>query len=91
MYTQSELKEENSQLVEKLEDIVKTNKDLREANLLLQERCDSLLEDLSIKEAQWSEKEEQMIAEVIYMILYVIFPHQYYWSEYCKVMLPSDS
>jgi len=63
-YMQSELKEENSHLVEKLEDIVKTNKDLREANLLLQERCEGLLEDLSIKEAQWSEREEQLTAEV---------------------------
>ena len=64
VYVQSELQEENSQLVEKLEDIVRTNKDLREANLLLQERCESLLEDLSIKEAQWSEREERLTAEV---------------------------
>ena len=63
-HVQSELKEENSHLVEKLEDIVQTNKDLREANLLLQERCESLLEDLSIKEAQWSEREEQLTSEV---------------------------
>ena len=49
----------------------------------MQGRCETLLEDLSVKEAQWSEKEERLKMEAsffllkIYLSLYMVFvpPH----------------
>ena len=40
------------------------NESLRDSNLLLQGKCETLLEDLSVKEAQWSQKEDRLTAEV---------------------------
>ena len=40
------------------------NESLRESGLLLEGKCEALLEDLSIKEAQWSQKEDRLTAEV---------------------------
>ena len=40
------------------------NEELRDSSLLLQGKCETLLEDLSVKEAQWTQKEEKLYAEV---------------------------
>ena len=40
------------------------NQQLRDSNLLLQGKCETLLEDLSVKEARWTQREEQLKAEV---------------------------
>ena len=58
------VRRENSELTEKLERLVSANQQLRDSNLLLQGKCETLLEDLSIKEAQWSQREEELKAEV---------------------------
>ena len=55
---------ENLQLTEKLEEMLRVNQKLRESNSLLQGKCETLLEDLSVKEARWTEKEEALTAEV---------------------------
>ena len=59
------VRRENSELTEKLERLVSANQQLRDSNLLLQGKCETLLEDLSIKEAQWSQREEELKAEVL--------------------------
>ena len=58
------LKRENFELSEKLEDLLSVNQQLRDSNLLMQGKCETLLEDLSIKEARWTEREEQLKEEV---------------------------
>ena len=58
------LKAENTDLTEKLEDILSANQQLRDSNLLMQGKCETLLEDLSIKEARWTQREEQLKEEV---------------------------
>ena len=58
------LKTENSELTEKLEELISANKALCDSNELLQGKCETLLEDLSVKEAKWSEREEMLTAEV---------------------------
>ena len=55
---------ENLQLREKLEEVLRVNQKLRDSNSLLQGKCETLLEDLSVKEAKWTEKEEALTAEV---------------------------
>lgn len=44
--------------------MIVANEDLRESNLLMQGKCETLLEDLSVKEAHWSEREEKLQIEV---------------------------
>ena len=55
---------ENAELAAQLQDLVTANEELRENNLLLQGRCETLLEDLSVKEARWSDREEKLKTEV---------------------------
>ena len=47
-----------------VQELISMNESLRESNLLLQGKCEALLEDLSIKEARWTEREERLNAEV---------------------------
>ena len=58
------LKADNVDLTGKLEDILSANQQLRDSNLLMQGKCETLLEDLSIKEARWTQREEQLKEEV---------------------------
>ena len=58
------LRRENFELTEKLEELLSANQQLRDSNLLLQGKCETLMEDLSVKEARWTEREEQLKAEV---------------------------
>ena len=41
-----------------------TNEALRKGSLLLQEKSEALLEELSIKEAEWSQREDRLKEEV---------------------------
>ena len=69
---------ENYRLLEKLEEMITSNDKLREANAVLQTRCKTLLEDLSIKEAERIEREEKLTKEVsIYSKVYVLL--NIYW------------
>lgn len=61
------LKSENEELASHLTEVVNSNVQLRESNLVLQGKCETLLEDLSVKEARWSEREERLHAEVYNM------------------------
>ena len=58
------LRMENTELVGQLQDLVTANEGLRESNQLLQGKCEMLMEDLSVKEARWSDREEKLKAEV---------------------------
>ena len=58
------LRTENRQLSEKLEDVLTVNHKLRGSNLLLQGKCETLLDDLSVKEARWTQREDAFKAEV---------------------------
>ncbi len=58
------LREENITLKTRLNELTEANVRLQESHLVLQGKCDTLLEDLSIKEARWSEKEDMLHAEV---------------------------
>lgn len=42
-----------------------SNEALRKGSALLQEKSEALLEELSIKEAEWSQKEDRLKAEVL--------------------------
>ena len=55
---------ESEELREKLGQLVSMNQRLRDSNVLLQGKCETLLEDLSIKEAKWTEREEALKNEV---------------------------
>ena len=64
---QSELKRlhaENSNLSSRLEAVLMSNEALRKGSALLQEKSEALLEELSIKEAEWSQREDRLKAEV---------------------------
>ena len=63
------LKKKNGSLEKQLNELVDSNVQLRESNLILQGKCETLLEDLSIKEAKWSEKEDMLQAEVITVLV----------------------
>ena len=58
------VRKESDQLRETLGQLVTMNQRLRDSNLLLQAKCEGLLEDLSIKEARWTEREEALKNEV---------------------------
>lgn len=58
------LRIDNKELAKQLSDIIDVNVQLRESNQLLQEKCEVLLEELSVKEAKWTEREEKLQAEV---------------------------
>lgn len=58
------LRRDNAELAAKLEEMIVANEDLRESNLLMQGKCETLLEDLSVKEAHWSERKEKLQIEV---------------------------
>ena len=58
------LKKNNLELGRQLEGLMDANDDLREGNVLLQGKCTTLMEDLSVKEAKWSDREERLKAEV---------------------------
>ena len=58
------LRTDNKELAKQLSDIIDVNVQLRESNQLLQEKCEVLLEELSVKEAKWTEREEKLQAEV---------------------------
>ena len=42
-----------------------SNEALRKGSVLLQEKSEALLEELSIKEAEWSQREDRLKEEVI--------------------------
>ena len=58
------LSQMNKALEKQLSELVDENVKLRESNLMLQGKCETLLEDLSVKEARWSEKEDMLHSEV---------------------------
>ena len=60
----SKLRTDYSSLTEHLEGVLATNEALRKSSLLLQERSATLLEELSVKEAEWSLREEKLQAAV---------------------------
>ena len=64
-----QLKRENADLTEKLEQLLSVNQQLRDSNLLLEGKCETLLEDLSVKEARWTQREEELKDEVCILIL----------------------
>ncbi len=66
---------ESDELKEKLGQLVSMNQRLRDSNLLLQGKCETLLEDLSIKEAKWTEREEELKNEV--SPPYIKYTHAY--------------
>ena len=59
-----QLRVENSELDLKMEELIAANALLRECNEMMQGKCEGLVEDLSVKEALWSEREETFKAEV---------------------------
>lgn len=58
------MRQENKQLRETLEKMTAINHQLRDSNKVLQGKCETLLEDLSIKEARWIKREEALKEEV---------------------------
>lgn len=58
------LRDENAKLLDKITELISANDALRACNFALEGNCKSLLEDLSIKEAQWSQKEESLKHEI---------------------------
>ena len=58
------LKKNNIELARQLQGVVDANDELRESNVLLQDKCATLMENLSVKEARWSDREEKLKAEV---------------------------
>ena len=64
-------------LENQLKELVDINTQLRLSNELLESKCEALLEDLSIKEAQWTDKEEKLHAEVcvIMTIIMMYYMH----------------
>ena len=51
-------------LTEQMEPVLVTNEALRRSSLMLQERSAALLEELSVKEAEWSHREDKLQAAV---------------------------
>lgn len=64
------LREENSDLSQRMEEVLASNDALRRGSLLLQEKSEALLEELSIKEAEWSQREDRLKEEASYKELY---------------------
>jgi len=60
----TKLQTDYSSLAEHLQGVLATNEALRKSSLLLQERSAALLEELSVKEAEWSLREEKLQAAV---------------------------
>ena len=58
------LRAENAELSHHLEEVLTSNEALRKGSTLLQEKSEALLEELSIKEAEWSQKEDRLKEEV---------------------------
>lgn len=58
------LRSDNGELTRHLEIVLASNESLRSNSLLLQSRSAELLEELSVKEAEWSQKEDRFKAEV---------------------------
>ncbi len=55
---------ENHDLSNQLAKVLASNEALRKGSLLLQEKSEALLEELSIKEIEWTEREDRLKAEV---------------------------
>ena len=64
------VREQNTALEKQMQQLLSINSQLRESNLLLEGKCETLLEDLSVKEAQWSEKEDRLTTEVSACLLH---------------------
>jgi hypothetical protein len=60
----SKLRAENADLSHRLDEVLALNEALRSGSILLQEKSEALLEELSIKEAEWSQREDRLKAEV---------------------------
>lgn len=58
------LRAENAELSHHLEEVLTSNEALRKGSTLLQEKSEALLEELSIKEAEWSQKEDRLKEEI---------------------------
>ena len=58
------LRGENSKLMDKVVELITANDALRACNAALESNCKGLMEELSIKETQWSEREESLKHEV---------------------------
>ena len=58
------LRNENSKLVDKVAELITANDALRACNVVLESNCKSLMDELSVKEAQWTQREESLKIEV---------------------------
>eukprot|EP00731_Ephydatia_muelleri_P036405 Em0249g2a len=58
------LRGENSKLMDKVAELITANDALRACNAALENNCKGLMEELSSKEAQWSEREESLKLEI---------------------------
>ena len=58
------LRAENSDLSSHLQEVLSSNEALRKGSALLQDKSEALLEELSLKEAEWSQREDRLKAEV---------------------------
>ena len=79
------LKKKNGSLEKQLNELVDSNVQLRESNLILQGKCETLLEDLSIKEAKWSEKEDMLQAEVRTVLVISICMLLKFFNDYTSI------
>lgn len=52
------------ELQDQLDGVVVANAQLASCNQLLRSKCDQLLEQLSVKEAKWSQREEELQLQV---------------------------
>ncbi len=59
------LRAENSDLSCRFEEVLASNEALRKGSAELQAKSQALLEELSIKEAEWSQKEDRLKDEVL--------------------------
>ena len=58
------LRYENSKLVDKVAELIAANDALRACNVVLENSCKGLMDDLSTKETQWTQREESLKHEV---------------------------
>jgi len=52
------------ELQDQLDGVLVANAQLASCNQLLRNKCDQLLEQLSVKEAKWSQREEELQLQV---------------------------
>ena len=61
---QEQLHKDKDDLQSQLDGVIVANAQLASCNSLLRSKCDQLLEQLSVKEAHWSHREEELQLQV---------------------------